>query len=188
MKNLLITILFISSFSTSAQKEGQIFCEGDETETYFPSIDSKKYIVWGNTFYVEKLVGKKKLNNKTYKEFTQTWESGHVAYLYLREHDGIIFQFEECCSDDTIRIPKQPKNGLTWKSADGLSSYEIITLKGKLKTPICTYKNLLVLKSIFENGTFTFYYQKGYGYIGAVQNKELISFVTPISPKELLEE
>lgn len=185
MKHLTLIIFLTLSIFSFGQKEGQIFCDGNPKEGYFPLLESKKYLVWGNTYYIEEFVGKKTLNDKMYYEYKQSWETGDVVYLYLREEKGVIYQYEECCDDDTIRLPKKPKKDKTWRTADKLSVYEIKSLKGELKTPICTYKDLLVLKSTLKNGSFTFYYQKGYGFIGATQNGGLISFASPISPDKL---
>jgi hypothetical protein len=179
MKYIIIFLVLTSSFFSLAQKEGQSFCDGDSTESYFPLLESKKIIVWGNTYYTEKKTGMKELNNKIYIEYTQTWESGDIAYLYLRKENGIIYQYEENTEDETIRLPHNFGVGDSWKTASNEASYEVISKEGKLKTPICNYSNLLVLKSTFKNGSFTFYYLKGHGYVAATVNNKLISFVTP---------
>ncbi|WP_299123430.1 hypothetical protein [uncultured Winogradskyella sp.] len=179
MKYYCLYVICFLSLTCIAQKEGQSFCGGDNTEAYFPLLESKKIIVWGNTYYTEKKTGIKELNDKTYIEYTQTWESGDIAYLYLRKENGIIYQYEENTEDETIRLPHNFDIGDSWKTASKEGSYEIISKEGKLKTPICNYSNLLVLKSIFKNGNFTFYYLKGYGYVAATVNDNLISFVTP---------
>lgn len=170
-----------------AQKEGQDFCEGDSNEAYFPLLKSKKYIIWGNTFYIEENMGTKTLYGETYNEYSQTWEAGDVATLFLRENQGAILEYKEKNKEENIRLPKEIKVGESWAIDKGLTNYEILSLKGELVTPICNYRNLLVLKSSFQNGEFIFYYQKGYGYIGAKQDGELISFVVPRLPKELLD-
>ncbi|WP_452223172.1 hypothetical protein [Lacinutrix chionoecetis] len=181
-------LILLCGFNAFAQKQGQIFCDGDKNGTYFPLLDSKKYIIWGNTFYVEEIIGTKTKNGKTYKEYSQTWESGDVANLLLTEKNGNILQYIEENEEDKLRLPYDIKVGKSWKTNKGLVAYEITSLKGTLKTPVCNYSNLLVLKSSFQNGEFIFYYQKGYGYIGAAQDGELISFVVPRDPKELIEE
>ncbi|WP_299336790.1 hypothetical protein [uncultured Psychroserpens sp.] len=104
--------------------------------------------------------------------------------MFLRADDGVIYQYEDCCKEDTVRLTANTKVGQTWQTADKLSTYEIIALDGTLDTPVCNYEGLLVLKSTFKNGTFTFYYQKGYGYVGATIDDQLISFVIPRVPKD----
>jgi len=186
MKYLVLFMLFIASINSYSQKEGQIFCDGDPSEDYFSLLDSKKYIVWQNTYYTEEKIGEKEVNKTIYSEYSQTWETGQVVHVLLRDHKGTVYQYEEELNKETVRLPKKVKKGKTWKTADGLVTYEIVSLTGELKTPVCDYKNLLVLKSTFQNGVFVFYYQKGYGYIGATKDDVLISFVIPRLPDELL--
>ena len=162
-----------------AQKEGQIFCEGDLSEPFFKLWQGKKIILWQNTYYTETFLGFKTLNSKTYLEYEQVWENGDLSKLYLREANGIVFQYEECCEEDTIRMPKDPKPGMTWKTVDGLATYEIVSITKELKTNVCNYKDVLELKLITPDVTFHFYYLKGYGYIGATVFSELISEVIP---------
>lgn len=182
MKQFMIMLLSVMSMSAFAQSEGQSFCDGDSSAPHFTFHTGKKYVIWQDTYYIEQQIGSKTLNGKAYMAYEQTWESGSVFQLYLREDDGIIYQFEDCCEDDTVRLPSKIKNGTTWKTANKLGTYEVISQTGTLKTPRCDYKNLLVLKSTLKNGTFSFYYQKGYGYIGCTVNGELISYVTPRKP------
>ena len=174
---LFISILFcLKGF---AQKEGQIFCEGDEDEPFFMLWQGKKVILWQNTHYVENFKGFKKIKDKTCLEYEQVWENGSTNTLLLRESKGIVYQYETCCEEETIRMPKNPKPGMTWKTADGLASYEIVSVDKELKTNVCNYKGLLELKLILPDVTFHFYYLKGYGYVGATVFNELISEVVP---------
>lgn len=186
MKNLIIIIVLIISNNVHSQKEGQLFCEGDPTQGYMPLLKSKKHIIWSNTFYTEANLGEEILNGKKYNKYSQTWETGEIEHLFLREENQIILQYEEEEKAETVRLPKSIKVGKTWKTQDGQLTYKILSIKAKLKTPVCEYTNLLALKSSFKNGSFTFYYQKGYGYIGATQNGEIISFVVPYILEELL--
>lgn len=123
--------------------------------------------------------GTKELNGKTYFEYLQKWESGNTEILYLREEDGVVYQYEECCEKETIRYNSKFKKGQTWKTASGQGEYKILTYKGSLKTPFCEYKNLMAIEAALKNGTFMFYYLKGHGYIGATVDENLISCVTP---------
>ena len=179
MKKLsIILCLLISTYSFS-QKEGQLFCEGDATASYFPLSIHKKKIIWQNTFYIESKTNEKIINDKTYIGFNQLWEGKERYVLYLREEDGKILQYEACCDKETIRYDEAFNAGQKWKTADNKTEYMIETLSGTLQTPYCKYTNLLVLKSSFSNGTFKFYYIKGYGYVGATLANELISYVSP---------
>ncbi|WP_400078099.1 hypothetical protein [Winogradskyella sp. R77965] len=103
-----------------------------------------------------KKAGTKELDNKTYVEYAQTWESDEIVYLYLRKENDITYQYEENIEDETIRLPSIFDVGDSWKTASKETSYEVISKEGNIKTPICNYSNLLVLKSIFKNGIFTF--------------------------------
>lgn len=182
-KLFFIALCFLSTL-TLAQSEGQSFCGGDPGAPFFTLHSGTKYIVWDNTYYSEKNVGIKVIEGVEYTHYQQIWEAGPTNDLYLREGKGTVFQYEACCDDDTVRLPAQQENGLTWQAADKFSTYEIISIDGELETPVCNYKDLLVIKSTFKNGEFTFYYQQGYGYVGATINDELISFVIPRLPKE----
>ena len=184
MRNYILLFFLFISINSFSQKEGQIFCEGDPSESFFPLLNGTKYIVWGSTYYSEEKVGEKEINGKIYSEYVQAWESGDNVNLYLREENNVILQFEECCTEDTVRLPEDLLVNTIWETIDKSATYSVISLKGQLKTPVCNYKNILILELIAKNGNFNFYYQKGYGYIGATQNGELISFVTPQKPTE----
>lgn len=178
MKKLMLLVLLLSNLSVFAQKEGQIFCEGDASESYFTLLSAKKVIYWSDTYYIEKKVGLKTINDKEYIEYLQAWENGQKVSLFLRTENGKVFQYEECCDEDTLRFDDNLKAGDKWKTADNLVEYEIIATDISLKTPVCNYKNILKLKSTFKNGSFEFYYLKGFGYVGASIDGELISFAS----------
>lgn len=184
MKHIVLFTTLIFSITIFSQSERQSFCGGDPEAPYFTLHSGTKHIVWDNSFYSEKNVGIKTINGVEYTHYKQSWKSGSVQDMYLREENGNVFQFEDCCEDDTVRLPVKQDIGESWQTADKLSTYEIISIDGELETPVCKYTNLLVLKSTFKNGAFTFYYQKGYGYIGATVNDQLISFVIPRLPKD----
>jgi len=180
MKQAIIFLLLTVYFSSYSQTEGQDFCEEFKNENYFPLTIKAKKVLWADAFYFEKIVGTKKINNKEYIEYSQVWKAGNKETMYLREENGIVYQFEECCESDTVRFNKDFKAGDSWKTADKNATYVIETLNGVLKTPYCNYKNLVVVKAELINAAFKFYYKKGYGYIGATDvNNNLISCVTP---------
>lgn len=179
MKIICTLFILILSSTVYSQKEGQEFCEANAEDSYFPLTIKTKKLLWGNTYYFEKIVGTKKINDKEYIEFTQNWEDGSSNLLYLREEGGIVYQYEEGLNAETIRANKSFKEGHTWQTADFKTIYTMETLKGSLKTPYCNYKNLMVIKSQSNNFSFKFYYKKGYGYIGATKDGKLISCATP---------
>jgi hypothetical protein len=179
MKKTFFPLLILLTFKGFSQlKEGQYFCSPYEEGSYFPFSDDKK-IIWRNTFYFETINGIKEIKGKKYTEVKQEWEDKTVELIYLREDNGIVYQYEECCENETIRYNNNFKIGDKWMKVDKTSEYEILTFDGELKTPYCEYKNLLIIEGKMWNTIFEFYYLKGQGYIGATVNKKLISFVTP---------
>lgn len=181
MKKLIASLLLITSANLHSQiNEGQKFCEENSNGNYFPLTIEKKKILWANTSYYETQNGIKSIKGKKYKEYVQEWSNNNSDKLYLREEDGVVYQYEECCEKETIRYDKRFEKGHTWKTADGKTEYKITSYNGKLKTPFCEYTNLLVIKATIENYEILFYYLKGHGYIGASIDNKIISCVTPI--------
>jgi len=178
MKKLLLIALLFSSLIAFAQKKGQNFCEGDNTESFFTLMSAKKIIYWYDTYYVEEKRGLKTLNGKEYTEYSQTWEKGFVATLYLRQEDGKTFQYEECCDKETLRFDDRFNKGDKWRTADKHVEYEIVETNVTLKTPVCNYKNLVKLKYTTKTDFFEFYYLQGFGYIGASVEDNLVSFAS----------
>jgi len=180
---LILVLVILSVFSFSQLKEGQSFCDESVDGGYFPLSFREKVILWANTYYLETITGTKKINGKTYIEFKQAWENKNISMLYLREENGVIYQYEECCEDETIRYDIDFKEGKAWQTADGKGAYHIVSYKGKLKTPYCEYENLMVIEAKLAYGNYKFYYLKGYGYIGATKNDKIISCLAPEIPK-----
>ena len=180
MKKLLILgLIILTSLKSFCQNENQVFCADFETDEYFPIDINKKKLLWGPTYYFEEIVGKKIINGKVYIEYSQTWEAGNVETLFLRNENGIVFQYEDCCENETIRFNDNLNKGDTWFSADKKSKYTIISFEGNLETPFCNYEDLLIIEGEFVDQTFQFYYKKGYGYVGASLEGEVISIATP---------
>lgn len=180
MRFLLSILALTMVLPIYSQSVGQTFCGEFDNPSYFPIEITKKKLLWGNTYYFEELAAEKEINNKTYIEFTQTWQSGDVQKLYLREENGVIYQYEECCESETVRFDPKLEEGDVWMTADGKSKYTLLSYKGTLKTPFCDYKDLMVIKAEFVNTSFIFYYKKGYGYIGATDIEDnLISCASP---------
>ncbi|MFD2562153.1 hypothetical protein [Aquimarina rubra] len=181
MKNI-ICLIILSSFiivNGYSQKEGQSFCGGDVTGSYFPLSVKKKKLVWGNTFYFETKKEEKVIDGKKYIKYEQAWENGQKVEMLLREELGTVFQYEPDGSDETLRYNSLHKAGDSWLTSDKEAKYTIVSYDGKLATPYCKYKKLMVLEGKFKENTFLFYYLKGYGYVGATLEDELISFATP---------
>ncbi len=181
MKKLAFLLLLFFSYSSYSQLyDGQKFCESSEGYSYFPLEIMKKKLFWYDTFYLETNNGTKVINGKTYIEFKQVWKDDKSDLFYLREENGIVYEYDECCQNETVRYNPNFEIGHTWKSVSGKNEYRIIAYDGKLKTPFCDYENLLVMEAKMFYGTYTFYYLKGHGYIGATKDNKLISCVTPI--------
>ncbi|UII23576.1 hypothetical protein [Fulvivirga ligni] len=180
MKKMLILfvgMLFITS-AYAQLKEGQSFCDENEDGSYFPLIFKERKIFWVNTYYTETKIGTKELNGRTYFEYAQTWENGAVDTLYLREDEGVIYQYAACCEEETIRYDSKFEKGHQWKNMNG-GKYKIITYDGTLKTRLCEYKNLMVMEADMGDVIFQFYYLRGHGYVGATVDDTVISFATP---------
>ncbi len=177
-------LIFTSLFFTSlvcAQTPGQNFCSGNVDGSYFPLDIKKKKIIWSNLYYIETNNGTVTFNGKDYQEFLQEWSQGTVDTLYLREENGITYQLDEITGKETIRLNPFLEKGATWTGQSIFTEYKIVSHKAKLKTPFCRYTNLLAVKATYADGggTYTFYYLKGYGYVGATTKKGVISYVTP---------
>ncbi|GAB5399284.1 MAG: hypothetical protein Aureis2KO_08690 [Aureisphaera sp.] len=180
MKNsILILLLFISCTSYAQFVEGQGFCIASEDKSYFPLGLNEKKIFWADTHYTETKLGTQEIEGKIYVTFQQKWKNNATDALYLREENGVVYQYEDCCETETVRFNPNFKVGHVWKTADGMGTYEVITYDGKFKTPFCNYENLMVIKATLQGGTFEFYYQRGHGYVGASVNNQIISCVTP---------
>ncbi|MEJ6792706.1 MAG: hypothetical protein QNK89_08285 [Lacinutrix sp.] len=180
VKRKVFLLILVLSFNLNcfAQKEGQVFCEGDETESYFSLLSANKIVYWYDTYYIEKKVGTKTINNKEYIEYSQTWEEGYVAKLFLRQEQGRTYQYEECCTEDTLRFDDNFTINDKWKTADKLVEYQVLETNVALKTPVCNYKNLIKIKYNSKDAFFEFYYLKGFGYVGASVDGKLISCVS----------
>lgn len=178
MKKLLLIFCLVISFVANAQVEGQSFCDGDKDGNYFPLITKKK-LLWGNTYYFEEYKGEIQLNGKTYKAFRQTWEDGNVDHLYLREEDGKVLQYEACCKEETVRYDQFYEPGQVWQSAGNGVTYKLLSYTAELETPYCRYTKLMAIEAKMTDMTFVFYYQKGYGYVGATLKGKTMSCATP---------
>jgi hypothetical protein len=179
MRNaVLIVILFVSGLSFS-QKEGQNFCKGTDGGSYFPLDIKMKKIFWYDTYYFEEQLGTKEHNGKTYLEYKQTWKNGSVDLMYLREADSKVLEYEEGLDQENTRFGSQFEEGYSWTRVDKTAVYTILSYDGKLKTPYCIYDKLLVIEAKFKKVIYEFYYLRGLGYIGATQNENLVSYITP---------
>jgi hypothetical protein len=178
MKYHLIIFMLICCAPTFAQKEGQDFCAGDSNASYFALLEKKK-LLWANTYYFETYVGEAVLNGKTYLKYKQKWEDGTNHFLYLREDDGKILQYVEGRNTETIRYDEFYEPGQKWQSESREVTYTLLSYEAELKTPYCSYTGLMSLMAEYKNVTYVFYYQKGYGYVGATENGAIISCASP---------
>jgi hypothetical protein len=178
MKNFLALFLLLFCIPAIAQSEGQSFCDGTNDGNYFPLIVKKK-LLWSDTWYLEEYKGEITLNGKTYKAFRQTWENGSLSHLYLREEDGKVLQYEACCETETVRYDQFFEPGHTWQSEKKDVTYTMLSYHAELQTPYCNYTNLMAVEAQYEKVTFIFYYQKGYGYVGAKNKDKVMSCATP---------
>ncbi len=180
MKQLLSLLLIFFCFAASAQKEGEIFCDVFVSDSFFPLDYKKKKIIWGNTHYFEEISGQGMFDGVQYIAFTQVWETGMENTLFLREENGITYQYYENTGEEIIRLDTNLKKGQSWEAKAIGTTYTVLSTKGKLKTPFCTYKKLIVLKTEYRDATYIWYYKKGQGYVGATDTKKnLISYLTP---------
>lgn len=178
MKKICTLSFLLVSLLSFAQKEGQDFCDGDKDGSYFPFIKKKK-LLWSRTYYFEESVGEKILNGKKYNTYRQTWENGTIDYLYLREEDGKILEYEECCTTETVRYDEFFEPGHSWASEDKKATYTLLSYDTELETPYCKYKHLMAVEAKYATVTYIFYYLKGYGYVGAKTKDIVISAATP---------
>lgn len=179
-KAIFIFLLTFTNFIYSQINEGQNFCSPNENGNYFPLSIGKKRILWQERSYFETKNDTVIINERKYIEYLQDWGVNNVSKMYLREENGVIYEYKEGVEKETIRFDKNFKKGHTWRTAEGDCEYKIISFDGKLETPFCKYENLLVIRAKFKDVTFNFYYLKGHGYVGATVKDKIISCVTPI--------
>ncbi len=180
MKSIILLVLFLIASQVYSQEEGQSFCDGVTDGSYLPLDIKKKKIYWGDTYYIETIEGDKEINGKLYKEFKQEWENGDVDLLYLREENRFVYEYRTICNKEFLKMDsKAIGQQWEWTADCSKRNFKIVAFNGALETPYCSYKNLLVIKASYETSTFLFYYQKGYGYVGATLKGKLISCVSP---------
>lgn len=179
MKKITFFLFLLSCIANAQIGEGQKFCDETRDGSYFPlSYEFKKKILWADTFYWETKLGTKNINGINYTAIKQEWKDKEVSILYLREKEGVVYQYDQAVQREYIRFDEKFKVNQIW-SVDQNSKYKIITFDGELQTPYCRYKNLLVIEAVVSYGHFKFYYFKGHGYIGATKDEKLISCLTP---------
>ena len=177
MKKTLTLLFLILTTATFAQKDGQNFCDGDDTEGYFKPLDWPKIVVWYDTHYNERLIGEQVVDGKSYKVYVQEWEAGSKDTLYLREEGTKTLEYYKETKKEIVRFDDAFKLGQQWKGLE--IRYKVRSFTAELLTPVCRYRNLMVLEAVYPKTTFLFYYLKGYGYVGATKDGNLISFVVP---------
>lgn len=173
---MLLLLFPLISFS---QVEGQDFCKGYSLGEYFPLDIKNKKIIWGKMHYFETYAGTQKIDGKDYSVFKQVWSSNDNDTLYLKKDATAIVQYDQRSKAVNTRFDSNFKEGSTWHNSDKSAQYTLLSYSDKLKTPYCNYIGLLSIKAEYKNVTYTFFYLKGYGYIGATKDNKLISYVTP---------
>lgn len=175
-KTFIIVFILLSSFSFS--QANKFFCEEDVNGSYFPLHIPFKKVIWRDTYYLEKLLGSREVNGKVYVEFEQQNQNSETTLRFLREENGVVYEYEKCCNVETIRYDSKFKEGYAWKKEGNKTDFKIVSYAGFLETPYCTYNNLLVIEGVLSSKKFKFYYLKGYGFVGATEKDELIAYVT----------
>lgn len=175
-------LLIITGYSQS--NSSLDICTEVDSASYFPTEIACKKITWNDTYYTETMIGKTNLDGKEYIIYEQKWKGSSSNELLIREKKGVVYQYDGNGSE-TIRYSPNFEKGHTCKTSDDTYIYNLKTFKGKLKTPFCKYKNLMILETSvelmigdkIEYGHYNFYYQKGIGYVGATQSGKLISYI-----------
>lgn len=179
MKNFILLIIAFTCAHAYAQEETRNFCDGTSSESYFPLNIDKKELYWDGTYYKETNIGDTLFNEKSYVALLQTWENGSKDTIFFREDGAVTYQYNPITQIEVVRYNNSFKKGHSWKADSEQRIYTLTSKKAKLKTPYCTYSNLLEANAVYGSTTFTFYFQKGYGFVGAKRGKELISYVVP---------
>lgn len=179
MKKLVLLFSLFFSLNATAQINGQSFCDGVVNGSYFPLTVKTKNLMWFNTSYTETQVATVTMNGKQYQLYIQVWANGTSDSLYLREENGVIYQYHKKSRTEFIRFDRTFKIRHKWTVPEMNVAYRIISTSGKLKTPYCQYENLVVIKAKYPTITYKFYYLEGYGYIGATTKNKLVSFASP---------
>lgn len=177
MKKTLALVFLIFTTVTSAQKEGQSFCDGDDTQGYFKLLTWPKAVVWYGTHYNESVAGEKVLQGETYKVYVQEWEDGTKHTLYMREKEGRTLQYYKETKKEAVRFDDAFALGHQWQGHE--VRYKVRSHTEELLTPVCRYRNLMAIEAAYPKMTYVFYYLKGFGYVGATKDGNLISFVVP---------
>ena len=177
-----LSLLFFIAFAGSifAQGEGQSFCDGDTSKEYFTLQEFPKYIIWYNTLYTETKIHNTVIAGKEYNTYVQEWVSGRKDTLYIRETKTATVQYYIEKEKELTRYDSTMPVGKSWNGMD--VKYTVLSKNKELKTPVCHYKNLMELKAEYQSDTYIFYYLRGFGYVGASKDGDLISFAIPKMP------
>ncbi|AWH86695.1 hypothetical protein HYN59_16980 [Flavobacterium album] len=179
MKGFILTLTILCFGITYAQKEGQDFCKGLSNGAYFPLDIKNKKLLWSDTFYFETFEKDTVIGGNKYLKFKQVWEKGNNDVLFFREKTGVVFQYFPENNKEIVRIDPSFKPGDTWKNELQDCVFTLIGYDEKLETPYCQYNGLLAIKAVYPKVTYVFYYQKGYGYVGATKNGKTLSAASP---------
>ncbi len=130
-------------------------------------------------FITKVLDSTKVVNDKTYFIVIGLYGSqGNLEKIkesYTRKAaDGTVFLLDDNALKESIVIKPTLTVGDTWNRSNGelISTVELISLKGTLKSPSATYSDCLVLESL-ENGVkVRSYFQQGKGMVGMTMMTE----------------
>lgn len=173
----LLAVMFLLALPMWAQREGQSFCDGNPQGDWFTLWPVKK-ILWGDTFYKDFKIGTKVISGASWEVFVQEWKDGDRDTLYFRKEGSKTYEYYEKTGLRVLRLDEQAREGDTWKGKD--RSYRVLSTNATFHTRYCWYSHLLALEARFDDGaTYTFYYLRGFGYVGAGRDGKIISCVVP---------
>jgi len=164
----IIILIIAISYNAEAQKrfKNKDFCHHFKKGSYFPLDIKIKKVGWFGAYYYERLLGEREYDGHDYKIFEQAYSNGHIDTLYLREDGEKVYEFKEVEEIEILRLdPNMPLNE-TWPGQTKDVEYSIISKNAILETPFCVYRNLLVIKTKWDEEFFLFYYMRGFGYVG----------------------
>lgn len=98
MKKLMLVFFIVITCPAFSQiSEGQKFCEETKEGPYFPVLlfNFHKKVLWYNNIYKETKEVVKIIKGITYTQFKQDWDNGQCNLLYLREENGVVYQYDE---------------------------------------------------------------------------------------------
>lgn len=121
------------------------------------------------------------------KYLKHTVDNGKTkSFTYYRVENGNVVYIQSHQKSETVEIPSNPVQGMSWYESDSTWKYTVIDTAAILKTPGGKFQNCLVIQS--ENidrkanpdhsyRIYMQYYQRGRGYIGTKIGGLLYSYL-----------